>query len=87
MLKDPRVDVALDDNRGRTPLWWASYIRKDEVVEWLIASGRGLGDVKSKKGKSVADGRDYTALEIARENKTEFVSLLERFIANPTNPS
>ena len=50
----------------------------------LIASGRDLGDVENKKGNDW-DGIDYTAMEIAREeNKTEAVSLLERFIANPT---
>ena len=36
-----------------------------------------------RKGKH-RDGREYTALEIARErNYTEAVSLLERFVANP----
>ena len=83
LLKDPRVDVTLEDNNGRTPLWHASYNGKNKVIEWFIASGRDLGDVKNKKGKW--GGKDYTALEIAREkNKTEVVSLLERFIANPT---
>jgi len=47
------------------------------VIEWLIASGRDLGDLNKK-------GRSCTALEIASENnKTEVVSLLERFLANP----
>jgi len=36
----------------------------------------------TRKGKF--DGKEYTALEIARErNKTESVSVLERFVANP----
>ena len=82
--KDPRVDVTQDDNNGRTPLWWASREGKHEVIEWFIASGRDLGDIKNKKGKSWNDGRDYTALEIARrENKTKAMSVLERFLANP----
>ena len=72
LLKDPRVDITLDDD-GRTPLWWASWSGKHQVIEWLIASDRDLGDVKC-----------YTALEIARKrNKTEAVSVLERFMANP----
>jgi len=76
LLKDPRVDVTLDDDLGCTPLWWASSYGKQEVIEWFIASGRVLGDIKSQK--------EYTALEIARrEKKTEVVSLLESFIANP----
>jgi len=32
-----------------------------EVIEWLIASGRDLGDL-NKKGKSWDDGKDYNAL-------------------------
>ena len=82
LLKDPRVDVTLDDNWRRTPLWSASCYGMRKVIEWLIASGRDLGDFENKKGR---DGKDYTALEIARMyNHTEVVSLLERFIANPT---
>ena len=84
LLQDPRVDIRLGDYMGRTPLWLASCNGKHEVVEWFIASGRDLGDVMNKKGKSVQDYKDYTALEIAREkSKTEVVSLLERFITNP----
>jgi len=82
LLKDPRVDTTLDDKDGCTPLWFASSNGKHEVIEWLIASGRNLGDVKNKKGK--CKGENYTALEIAREeNKTEVVALLERFMSNP----
>jgi len=55
------------------------------VVEWLIASGRDLGDVKNKKAKYFDDGNDYTVLEIARKRReTEVVSVLEQFIANPS---
>jgi len=83
LLKDPRVDVKLDDNEGCTLLRYASCSGRHEVIEWLIASGRDLGDVENKKGEHW-DGKYYTALEIAREyEKTEAVSLLERFLANP----
>ena len=83
LLKDPRVDVTLDDYYGCTPLWRASFNGSIGVVEWLIASDRDLGDVKNKKGKW--GHQDYTALEVAREyHNTEVVSLLERFLANPT---
>ena len=82
LLKDPRVNTTLDDNDGRTPLWYASFNGGIEVVEWLIASSRDLGDFMNKKGKDVR--KDYTALEIARKNqRSEVVSVLERFIANP----
>jgi len=78
LLKDPRVDVALGDSGGRTPLWWAACHGKGQVVEWLIASGRDLGEVNPPNSVS-------TPLEIARERgKAEVVLLLERFMANPT---
>ena len=75
LLKDPRVDLTLDDIDGCTPLWWASYEGHHKVIESLLASGRDLGDV-----------REYTTLEITREKEKhrEFVSVLERFVANPT---
>ena len=83
LLKDPRVDVTLEDDWGGTPLWYASWYGEGEVIEWLVASGRDLGDVKNKNGK-YWDGEEYTTLEIARKNcKTEVVSVLERFMANP----
>jgi len=73
LLKDPRVDVTLDDDDGRTPLWNASCRGHIKVIECLIASGRDLADVKNKRGKW-ADGQDYTALEIAiRRDKREVV--------------
>ena len=84
LLKDPRVDVTLDDNQGRIPLWCASLWGYCDVIEGLIASGRDLGDIMNKKGNHWSDDKDYTALEIATEYKrTEAVSILERFIANP----
>ena len=66
LLKDPRVNTTLDDDCGRTPLWWASHDGNHEVIEWLIASGRDLGDVMNKKGKISEDGEDYMTLEVAR---------------------
>ena len=66
LLKDPRVDVTLEDNNGCTPLWWASSYGCLEVIAWLIASGRDLGDVQNKKGNDWEDGKGYTALEIAK---------------------
>ena len=81
LLKDPRVNIALDDEDGCTPLWHASSRGNHEVVEWLIASGRDLGDV-SKKGRYA--GIEYTVIEIASKgNLTKVVSLLEKFLANP----
>jgi len=84
LLKDPRVEVALADNNGRTPLWWASCNGRHEVIEWLMASGRDLGDL-DKMSKYRDDDREYSVLEIARmKNQTEVVSLLEKFLINST---
>ena len=83
LLKDPRVDITLTDNWGCSPLCYASS-GYHEVVEYLIANGRDLGDVKNTKGRS-SDDQDYTCLEIARRYvETEVVSVLERFLSNPT---
>jgi len=84
LLKDPRVDVTLNDDKGCTPLWLASCFGRQKVNECLIASGRYLGDIENKKGKNW-DDREYTALEIARKNqRSEVVSVLEKFMTNPT---
>ena len=84
LLKDPRVDITLEDYNGCTPLRWASWYGRHEVIEWLIANGRDLGDIKNKKGNPWEDSPGCTALEIARKrNKTEVVSVLERFMSNP----
>ena len=83
LLKDSRVDVILVDNQERTPLWYAVRNGHHEVIEWLIASGRDLGDIHNTKGKWFSRG-EHSALEVARNReRTEVVSLLEKFMANP----
>ena len=82
MLKDPHVDATLDDGNGCTPLWYASRWGYCKVIEWLIASGRDLGDIENKKGNWGIE--NYSALEIARwQEMSEVESLLELFMANP----
>ena len=49
LLKDPRVVITLGDNDGCTPLWSAARNAQRRVLEWLIASGRDLGDVNVKR--------------------------------------
>jgi len=84
LLNDPRVDVTLSNNYEPTPLWHACYHGKLEIVESLIASCKDLGDFDTKKWQWW-DGGDYNAIEVAGINdKGEIVSLLERFMANPT---
>ena len=84
LLKDPRVDIILpDDENGCSPLWWASFMGQHEVVEWLIASGRDLGDLDTT-GRDW-DGKEFSAIEIARDRRrSKVVSLLERFKVDPT---
>ena len=80
LLSDHRVDINMPDNRGCTPLWQASIINFDFEIMLMIASGREID--LDKKGKY--DGKEYTAIEIARERgNTPVVSLLERFAENP----
>jgi len=79
MLKDSRVKVNEPNNSGQTPLWWAAYRGHQDVIKWWIGSGREMnlgkpGDV------------DYTdAIGAAKKwEKTEVVSLLERFKSDAT---
>ena len=84
LLKDPRVDVTLADRDECTPLRYASRWGSLEIAERLIASGRDLGDL-NKKGRHYQDSKEYSAIEIARKmTEWEVVSLLERFMENPT---
>ena len=84
LLKDPRVDITLADDMGHTPLWWASCRGYLEIIEWLIASGRNLGDVGSGSRKNLDGNTSYTVIGIARKQcHTEIVSLLKRLVDNP----
>ena len=84
LLKDSCVNVNMADKKGCTPLWHASYEGHVGVIKWIIAMrGDEMKDL-DKKGEDW-DDKEYTAIEIARErNKREVVSLLDRFVANPT---
>ena len=51
------------------------------MSEWLLASGRDLGDLDEE---GIWFGQGFTPLEVAKkENKVEAVSLLEKFLINP----
>jgi hypothetical protein len=83
LLKDSRVDINMANSYERTPLWCASYWSHVEVIKWMVAL-RGDELDLDKKGTYWDDGKEYTAIKIARkENEPEVVSLLERFMANP----
>ena len=45
LLEDPRVDATLPDKRGHNPLWYAVSWGRTDVMKWLIASGRDLGEI------------------------------------------
>jgi len=84
LLRDPQVHVTLPDFHNCTPLCHAAFRGEWGVVELLIASGRDLGNL-SKKG--LWKGKDYTALEIAREREfsssQQVASFLTGFMKNP----
>jgi len=85
LLKDRRVDITLGDCNGCTALWWAAFFGRLGVIEWLMASGRDLGDLNKNIKYWGDDGKEYSAIDIASNmGKTEVASLLEKCIANPT---
>ena len=77
LLKDARVKVNEPDNEGYTPLWYAAHHGRLEVIKWWIASGRemDLGKPGNEKNDAIGWAKG--------KRKTEVVSLLERFKANP----
>jgi len=78
MLKDSRVNVNEPDRDGRTPLWRAACWGYFDIIMWLIASGREM-DLGTSGDLDTTD-----AIGGAKANdKTEVVTLLERFKQNP----
>ena len=85
LLKDPRTDLNLQDNFGITPLMAACmYYGKTHTVQLLLAFGRliDIDRLVTEKNAKVSVGS--SALDIAKQKgKTEIVSLLHEYIANP----
>jgi hypothetical protein len=80
LLRDGRTDINLADENQCSPLWYASCFGRLDVVKWIIASGRAVDLIL--KGEWV--GKEYTPLEIAKENfEHDVAALLERFQADP----
>jgi len=78
LLKDSRVKVNQPIVFGYTPLWNAAYHGHLDIIRWWIASGREMnlgkpGDVYRTDAIGRAKERD----------RTEVVTLLERFKENP----
>ena len=65
MLLDPRVGITVCDNDDHSPLWMASWNGKIEVIEWLFASGRDLGDI-NKMGQV---RHNESALVVVKRNE------------------
>ena len=81
LLRDARVDTTLMAENGGTALWIAAQKGHCDVIKWILASGRELGELEAK-GK--AKNGIYTPLGIAKQsNHPLVVALLERFTANP----
>jgi len=73
LLQDQRVMVNEPDNDGYSPLFWAAYLGHQDVIKWWIGSGREMNLGTPGNDKTDAMGA------AKREEKTEVVSLLERF--------
>jgi len=79
MLKDSRVNLNEPTVDGYTPLWCTAFNGHLDIIRWWIASGREMdlgkpGDIYKTDAMGAAKNRD----------RTEVVTLLERFQSNPT---
>ena len=63
------MDASLADQSCLTPLLSAAFRKNVDMMEWLIASGKNLGDLK--KGARYG-GQEVTAIEIARDRSEIF---------------
>ena len=77
MLKDSRVKVNEPAKNGTTPLYCAASFDYLDVIKWWIASGREIDLGKPEELRTDAIG------VAKRYDKTEVVTLLERFKENP----
>jgi len=77
LLGDARVDVNLANNDKATPLWYASCLGFQEIIFWMVASGRVLDfDKRSSDGSTPA--------EIARRSQqTRVADFLKVVKSNP----
>jgi len=80
LISDPRVNVALADSHGRTPLWLAVNRGYLNLVQWMIASGRELGNTVKDFGASY-----YTRSKPATswDEKQNILDLLKKFNEDP----
>jgi len=77
LLGDARVDVNLANGEKATPLWYAACLGFQEVIFWMVASGRVLDF-----DKRTSDGT--TPAEIARRSEqTRVADFLRMFKSNP----
>ena len=77
LLQDQLVMVNQPSDYGETPLWWAAHQGHQDVIKWWIGSGREMNLGTPGNDKTDAMGA------AKREEKTEVVSLLERFKSDP----
>jgi len=77
MLKDPRVMVNEPGKTGTTPIWRAAFGGHLDIIKWWIASGREMD--LGQPGKYTTD----VIGGAKNRDRTEVVTLLERFEENP----
>jgi len=81
LLSDPRVNTAAIDRERCSATWCAAMKGSLEIIEWLIESGRDLGDLNER---GAFFGLGFTTVEVAEEyGFLEVVFLLQRFMNNP----
>jgi len=79
LLKDPRVDVVLADDEGCTPVWTVIRWSTVEVMEWMLASGRELGNLDVGYWENQA----RVGYSLHTEQQREVGRLLTRFLYDP----
>jgi len=64
LLKDPRVDVTLDDYKGCTSLWWASWKGKRFSGSLQVAEILETSRTRKEKTGMVKDGKNTPPLKL-----------------------
>jgi ankyrin repeat protein len=56
LVEDPKIDVNIQDNKGKTPLHYAYHKRDAVVIDYLLRNGGDL-TIRDKRGKTPVDYR------------------------------
>ncbi|KAF2628423.1 ankyrin [Macroventuria anomochaeta] len=78
LLDTDEIDVNSEDDRGRTPLFWAAMEGKSHLVELLLSADEVNLEKRDKSG--------FTALMLAVDNgHNKIVDLLRSYLQHPKN--